>query len=203
MNISVEHLSKYYDGIPILIDLTLSIKDIKVVGIIGESGCGKSTLLRQLSGIELPDLGRVVINGMEVKASNLKAYQDNIGMVFQNHSLFPHLSIQENLILILTKIKKLSADEAKKRVDELLQQFHLVEQADKIPSKVSGGQAQRASIARAIATKPGLVFLDEPTAALDPLLTKEVLESIQILKEKGDEFVFVTHELDFLGPVVK
>ena len=198
MKIKLEHLVKAYDGKEILKKLELDLKDIKVVGIIGKSGCGKSTLLRQMIGIELPNSGSVTINGVTVNEDTLKDYQKKVGVVFQKHNLFPHLSILENISLVLRKIKGLNKIEANMKSLELLKEFHLEDQANKKPSKISGGQAQRASIARAISTNPELLFLDEPTAALDPLLTKEVLLTIQLLKSKGAEFVFVTHEMDFL-----
>lgn len=198
MQLELNNLTKYYEGKTILNNLNLHIDSTKVVGIIGESGCGKSTLLRQLAGIEFPEKGIVIINGMEITKNNLKTYQDNISVVFQKHSLFPHLTIEQNILLILEKIKDMNKFSAQKRCEEVLKEFHLNEQSNKVPSKISGGQAQRASIARAVATNPNLIFLDEPTAALDPLLTKEVLNSISRLKTKGAEFIFVTHEMNFL-----
>ena len=198
MKISIENLSTIYDEEIILDNLNIELKDVKVVGIIGESGCGKSTLLRQLSGIEIPKKGLITVNEMKINNKNLKEYQNKIGFVFQKHNLFPHLSIKDNILLILEKIKGMNKKDAEVRCNALLKEFRISEQADNIPNKVSGGQAQRASIVRALATNPELIFLDEPTAALDPLLTKEVLESIQQLKEDGVEFVFVTHEMEFL-----
>lgn len=198
MNIDIKNLSVFYDQNEVIKDISLSINDVKVVGIIGESGCGKSTLLRHLSGIEVAESGTIGVNGREINRDNLKDYQSRIGVVFQHHSLFPHLSVRENIELILTKIKKMDKTEAMDLTNKLLDDFHLRDQGDKIPSKISGGQAQRASIVRAIATNPELLFLDEPTAALDPLLTEEVLNTILELKRKGSEFIFVTHEMDFL-----
>ena len=198
MRIKLDGLTKYYEKNKILNSISLDIANVKVVGIIGESGCGKSTLLRQLTGIELADEGSITINGTSVNSKTLKIYQEKIGVVFQKHNLFPHLTVSENIILILTKIKGLSKSKAKEKCISVLEEFHLTDQSDKVPSKISGGQAQRASIARAISTEPDLLFLDEPTASLDPLLTKEVLNSIQQLKIDGVEFIFVTHEMDFL-----
>lgn len=121
-----------------------------------------------------------------------------IGVVFQQHNLFPHLSIHRNITLILEKILKQKKDEASARADEVLKQLFIYNEKDKKPSAISGGQAQRASIARAMATNPSLIFLDEPTAALDPILTDEVLKSLRELKSRGIEFIFVTHEIGFL-----
>ena len=198
MEIKIDNVSKSYGSQQVLRDFTLQLSGVKVVGIIGESGCGKSTLLRQLIGIETPDTGTIEVNKRIVSPANLKNYQSKVGVVFQQHNLFPHLTIEDNIALILTKIKKMDAQVAKKRTAALLSDFHLTSQAQSLPSQVSGGQAQRASIVRAIATNPELLFLDEPTAALDPVLTREVLETIQNLKKGGSEFIFVTHEMDFL-----
>ncbi|WP_243259394.1 ATP-binding cassette domain-containing protein [Eubacterium sp. 1001713B170207_170306_E7] len=178
--------------------MNLLIEDKKAVGIMGASGSGKSTLLRQLAGIEFPEEGSIMINETAVTRKKARAYQREIGVVFQRHNLFPHLSLKKNLLLILEKIKRMDPEEAGQKADVLLDQFHLAEQADKLPRHVSGGQAQRASIARALCTEPELLFLDEPTAALDPILTGEVLEAVTALKHLGKDCVFVTHEIDFL-----
>lgn len=185
MKIKLDHVSKYYDR-KILDDLSLELEDVHALGIIGASGCGKSTLLRLLAGMERPQEGTV------------REYQNEIGYVFQKHNLFPHLTILENLVLILNKIKKVPGKEAEARAKQMLEQLHLKEEMNKRPDSISGGQAQRASIARALCTDPKLIFLDEPTAALDPVLTGEVLKAIRELKGSGKDFIFVTHELKFL-----
>lgn len=197
MEIKLEHVSKYYDR-KILDELSLELKDIHALGIIGESGCGKSKLLRLLAGMEKPEKGKIWVNGTLLHGKSIKEYQKEIGYVFQKHNLFPHLSVKENIVLILNKIKKMSRADAEKRAEDMLKKVRLEAEIDKKPDAVSGGQAQRASIARALATDPQLVFLDEPTAALDPILTAEVLRVIQELKDSGKEFIFVTHELKFL-----
>ncbi|MGD1823133.1 MAG: amino acid ABC transporter ATP-binding protein [Pleomorphochaeta sp.] len=201
MRININNLNKTYDSHQVLKDINIEIKDVKVVGIIGSSGCGKSTLLRHLAYIEEADNGEIIINGLKLENKIKKDFQSEISYVFQEHSLFPHLSVSQNISLILEKIKKISKDKAKERVDSLLKEFSLENVKDKTPEKISGGQAQRASIARAFATNPNVMFLDEPTSALDPLLTKEVLSSIKTLKDKGMEFVLVTHEMNFLKKV--
>lgn len=197
MEIRLEHISKFYEK-SVLNDICLSIKGAHAVGIIGQSGCGKSTLLRLLAGMEKPETGQLIVNGTNLNTADKKAYQRNIGYVFQKHNLFPHLSLKDNIVLILHKIKKYSREEAEKKAIETLKMVHLEDEMNKKPDTVSGGQAQRASIARALAADPQLIFLDEPTAALDPILTAEVLKVIQELKNQGREFIFVTHELKFL-----
>lgn len=198
MDIKLTNVIKSYPKSEnVLNEISLDLKDIKCLGIIGESGCGKSTLLRQLAGIEDPDSGDIEINGVS-PIQQKKLLQSKIGVVFQQHNLFPHLSVHKNISLILEKILKLEKSEASTRTDEVLKQLFILDQKDKKPSEISGGQAQRASIARALATKPELIFLDEPTAALDPVLTNEVLKAVTELKDKGIEFIFVTHEISFL-----
>jgi len=201
MKIEMKNLTKKYDNKVVLNNINLKIKDAKVVGIIGTSGCGKSTLLRQLAALEDFDSGEIEVNGLKLSLANKVKYRENIGYVFQEHSLFPHLNVEDNIKLILEKIKKKDKSESKKITDSLLEEFSLTKEAKKLPSKISGGQAQRASIVRAIATNPKLLFLDEPTSALDPVLTNEVLESIKTLKNKGMEFIFVTHEMKFLKDI--
>lgn len=197
LNITVKELHKTYGKDVIFQDLSFSLENISSLGIIGASGCGKSTLLRQLAGIENPDSGEILVDGCS-PILDKKAFQEKIGVVFQRHYLFPHLSILKNITLILEKIKKMSKEEAEVKAEQLLAQLFMEKQKDKRPDQVSGGQAQRASIARALATDPELIFLDEPTAALDPQLSYEVLQAVAQLKSTGIHFIFVTHEMKFL-----
>lgn len=197
MHIKINNLTKVYGVSTVIDDLNLEISEINSIGIIGESGCGKSTLLRLLSGIEDPEHGNITINGLS-PITNKKEFQAKIGVVFQKHNLFPHLSVHDNIELILHKVKKHSKKECNYKIARLLKQLKITNEANKKPAEISGGQAQRASIARALATNPSLIFLDEPTAALDPLMTNEVLKAITSLKKDGRHFIFVTHEMDFL-----
>lgn len=197
MDISLNSVSKSYDK-QVLDNIDLELNDYNTLAIIGKSGCGKSTLLRLMTGIEEADSGDLVVNGYEVSAEKLKEYQSHIGMVFQQHNLFPHLTLLQNITLILEKTRLMQADEARFTALALLTQLHLEDEVNKKPNFVSGGQAQRASIARALSTDPELVFLDEPTASLDPILTKEVLDTVLDLKDRGTKFIFVTHEINFV-----
>ncbi len=197
MNIIIENLTKTYGDATVLNNICLHIENSQSVGIIGESGSGKSTLLRMLSGLEKPNTGNVIIHGLS-PITEKSEFQKKIGVVFQKHNLFPHLTIKENLMLILHNIKKVDKKTAEETVDRLLEQLRIHGEAHKRPSEVSGGQAQRASIARALSTNPELIFLDEPTAALDPILTDEVLNAVLGLKKDGRDFIFVTHEIEFL-----
>ncbi|MFI3174214.1 MAG: ATP-binding cassette domain-containing protein [Bacillota bacterium] len=197
MKLVVKNLCKSYDTSEIFTNLNFSLDGVSAVGIIGGSGCGKSTLLRQLAGIETPDSGEIFINDMS-PITQKKEYQEKIGVVFQQHNLFPHLTIEKNITLLLEKIKKIDKQTAKEKTHAILSELFMLEQKDKLPAQISGGQAQRASIARALATDPEIIFLDEPTAALDPQLTFEVFQSIEKLKDTGIDFIFVTHEMRFL-----
>ncbi|ONI47120.1 polar amino acid ABC transporter ATP-binding protein [Candidatus Epulonipiscium fishelsonii] len=197
MKLEFKNITKQYDKEIILNNISLDINNVGSVGIIGESGCGKSTLLRQLAGIENPEVGDISINGIS-PITKKKQFQEKMGYVFQKHNLFPHLTIRQNILLILERIKKVDSKVAKDTLNNILEQLQLEMVSDKLPSQISGGQAQRASIARALSTNPALIFMDEPTAALDPILTKEVLKSIIGLKNSGIEFIFVTHEMEFL-----
>jgi len=197
VELTLKKIKKSYE-LPVLKEIDLELVGYKSIGIIGKSGCGKSTLLRLLAGIEMADAGEIAINNISLDKKNLREYQNRIGMVFQNHNLFPHLSLIENISLILEKRKGYEKEKAEKTGKDLLKQLHLEKEMYKKPSKVSGGQAQRASIARALSTNPQLIFMDEPTAALDPILTKEVLEAVLSLRQSGRHFIFVTHEINFV-----
>lgn len=197
MDLKIQELSKNYEK-TVLRSIDLDLSGYKTIAIIGKSGCGKSTLLRILTGIEEADSGQVTVNGMLLEDRKLKSYQESIGMVFQQHNLFPHLTLLENITLILEKVRGVDKEKAEAVATKLLIQLHLDDELGKRPRFVSGGQAQRASIARALSTNPEVVFMDEPTAALDPILTKEVLDAVSELKSTGTEFVFVTHEISFV-----
>lgn len=197
MNIEITNLVKTYGDQTILNGIDFKINKVGTIGIIGESGCGKSTLLRLLAGIEQPNNGEIQINQLS-PMKDKQEFQNKIGYVFQKHNLFPHLTIEQNISLILEKIKGMTKEKSKQILKDVLEKLHITAESSKLPIQVSGGQAQRASIARALATSPELIFLDEPTAALDPILTKEVLASIKELKKTGVEFIFVTHEMQFL-----
>ncbi len=197
MNFELKNLHMSYDKL-ILKNLSIKLDGYKSIAVIGASGCGKSTLLRLIAGIEFPESGQIKINNFEISEEIKSEYQKHIGYVFQKHNLFPHLTLEKNITLILEKTRGYSKEAAKEKADRLLGMLHLIEQKDKLPKNVSGGQAQRASIARAFSTDPDIILLDEPTASLDPILTHEVLEAIKELKNIGKDFIFVTHEIGFV-----
>jgi len=194
MKLEFKNLCHEYD-VDVIKNLNFKLSKYKSIGIIGVSGSGKSTLLRLMSGLEKPTTGEIIINGMNVKE---EAHKKRVGFVFQNHNLFPHLTLKKNITLVLEKTRKKSKEEAEKMALKYLNLLHLSDQVNKLPKYVSGGQAQRASIARALSVDPEIVFLDEPTASLDPILTHEVLTAVEELRDLGKEFVFVTHVLSFV-----
>ncbi len=200
MNLIVKNLHKSYDK-KVLNNVSLEIQDKSIVAIIGPSGGGKSTFLRLLSGIEEPCQGTILVNNILVEKKNIKEYHKKIGFVFQSHSLFPHLSVLRNITLILEEIHKLEKVQAEKKAKILLEKFGLIEHINKKPQQLSGGQSQRVSIVRSLAINPNILFFDEPTSSLDPILTFEVLDTIKKLKEEKKDFIIVTHEIGFAKEV--
>jgi len=194
MKIDIKNLIKKYDNEVVLNDISLQLNDVEAVAILGISGSGKSTLLRLMSGIETFDSGEIVIDDHDIYS---REYKDKIGFVFQSDSLFPHLTVLDNIVLILDKVKGLDKKVATIKTKELLEQFGLSEHIDKYPHQLSGGQKQRVSIVRSLAVEASLFFFDEPTSALDPILTVEVLEMIHKLRNLDKKFFIVTHEVGF------
>jgi ABC-type polar amino acid transport system ATPase subunit len=194
MTIELEHVSHVYD-VEVLHDLDLRLEGYRSVALIGVSGSGKSTLIRLMSGLEIPGSGSIRINGSSVRDDS---YRKRVGFVFQNHNLFPHLTLKKNITLILEKTRNMNREDAEKIALKYLHMLHLDDQVDKLPKNVSGGQAQRASIARALSLDPDIIFLDEPTSSLDPILTHEVLTAVEELRGLGKRFIFVTHVMSFV-----
>ncbi len=194
MKINIQNVSHQYD-VEVLKTLSFELNGYRSVAIIGASGSGKSTLLRLLSGLEKPSQGTIQIDDLNVQD---ESYRKQIGFVFQNHNLFPHLSLERNISIILEKTRRYQKAKAVEIAKDYLTRVRLQDQMYKLPKNVSGGQAQRASIARAFSLDPELVFLDEPTASLDPVLTFEVLQAVKELRGSGKNFIFVTHVLSFV-----
>lgn len=201
MNLKIKALNKKYGGKPVLNSVDLELKDAQVIALIGASGSGKSTLLRLIAGLESYESGSIEVNQYDASAMNEVEYRKKLGFVFQDHNLFPHLSVLDNILLVLEKVHGKKRSEAQPLVEALLAQFGLSEHAHKKPHQISGGQAQRVSIVRALSIKPELLLLDEPTSSLDPILTGEVLSAIKVLVEEKIDFVIVTHEIGFAKQV--
>jgi len=194
MKIQLRNVSHLYD-VEVLHNLNLVLEGYNSVAIIGVSGSGKSTLIRLLSGLETPTVGDIKVNDHHVDDAS---YRQKIGFVFQNHNLFPHLTLKQNITLVLEKTRGIDKAEAEIIALKYLAMLHLEDQVNKLPKNVSGGQAQRASIARALSVNPEIIFLDEPTSSLDPILTHEVLAAVEELKGLGKDFIFVTHVMSFV-----
>ena len=201
--IDVQHLSKKFDDLTVLVDINFHVNEGEVVCIIGPSGSGKSTLLRCINLLEQPTSGKIVYRGKETSSSDMDVRQlrEEVGMVFQNFNLFPLKTVLENITLapVLTKTK--SKSEAKKIGMELLEKVGLAEKANAMPSTLSGGQKQRVAIARALAMQPKALLFDEPTSALDPELVGDVLEVMKKLASEGMTMLVVTHEMGFARDV--
>lgn len=199
MHLNLDGISKRFGDQTALVNVTLELADAHAVVLIGPSGGGKSTLLRIIAGLEIPDAGRVVINGEELvfAEEQLLRHRRCIGTVFQSFNLFPHLSALENITLPLEKAHGYGREEAQSYAFQLLTRFQLENHAAKKPAQLSGGQQQRVAIARAIAVKPRVLLFDEPTSALDPEMTGEVLDLIAELRSEGRDLLLVTHEMGF------
>jgi len=200
MHLTFHRLSKSFGNRPVLDAVTVDFGELRTLAFIGPSGGGKSTLLRIIAGLETPDEGEAVIDGVPFDFSDplaLRERRRHLGVVFQAYNLFPHLTALENLLLPLEKVHGLSPAEARKLALATLDRFRLVDHAGHRPAELSGGQKQRVAIARAIAIKPRLLLFDEPTSALDPEMTAEVLDVIEELKAEGHDFILVTHEMGF------
>jgi len=200
--IEVESLSKLRGGTPVLDGVCLEGAEGGVTVLVGPSGSGKSTLLRCLNGLETFEGGSVAVAGHRlvpgpISAGLLEALRRDVGMVFQQFNLFPHLSVLDNVTLAPRVVLRLPADEARGRALELLDRVGLAAFAGARPATLSGGQQQRVAIARALAMRPRVMLFDEPTSALDPTMTAEVLDVIVDLARSGQTMVVVTHDHAF------
>jgi len=195
----VENLSKTYGDLEVLKGVSFDVYPGEKKVFIGPSGTGKSTLLRCINLLTEPDGGSVYLNGEEVTNSGRKIneYRQKMGMVFQNFNLFDHLTAVRNVELALLKVKKMGKKEAREKAMFELERVGMADWADHYPAQLSGGQAQRVSIARALAMDPEVMLFDEPTSALDPELKREVMEVMRKLADQGMTCLVVTHEMKF------
>lgn len=207
--IVVKNLNKGFEDGGVLKDVSINIKEGDLVSIIGPSGCGKSTFLRCLNCLELLDSGYIRVGGMELRRSGREQKPDErmlqlahdirceVGMVFQSYNLFPHKTVLQNVSLAPIVVKKMKRREAEERAISFLEKVGLRGFANRYPSTLSGGQSQRAAIARALAMNPKVMLYDEPTSALDPELVGEVLQVMKDLDREGMTQIIVTHEMRF------
>ncbi len=201
--IEIKNVSKWYGAAQVLVDCTTSVAKGEVVVVCGPSGSGKSTLIKTVNGLEPFQKGEITVNGISVgdPKTDLPKLRAQIGMVFQNFELFPHLSVTENLTLGQVKVKNRSADEARERGLKYLDRVGLIAHKDKFPGQLSGGQQQRVAIARALSMDPIAMLFDEPTSALDPEMINEVLDVMVELAKEGMTMMCVTHEMGFARTV--
>jgi general L-amino acid transport system ATP-binding protein len=201
--IVLEGVEKWFGDFQALSGVDLVVGRQEVVVVCGPSGSGKSTLIRCVNRLEQHDRGRIVVDGIELTNDlrNIQEIRREVGMVFQQFNLFPHLTVLQNVTLAPRQVRRRPRREAEAKAMELLRRVRIPEQAHKYPAQLSGGQQQRAAIARALAMEPKIMLFDEPTSALDPEMIKEVLEAMEELAESGMTMIVVTHEMGFARAV--
>lgn len=200
--IELKDVRKSFGKNEVLKGINLQIDKGEVVVIIGPSGSGKSTVLRTMNYLEEPTSGHVIVDGMDLSDKNkLNAVRTEVGMVFQNFNLFPHMTVLDNLTLAPVNVRKTDKKEAQDIAMKLLERVGLADKAQMYPDSLSGGQKQRVAIARALAMKPKVMLFDEPTSALDPEMVREVLDVMKSLADEGMTMAIVTHEMGFAKEV--
>ncbi|OGN93010.1 MAG: peptide ABC transporter ATP-binding protein [Chloroflexi bacterium RBG_13_50_21] len=198
--IQIDNVFKSFGKIKALQGVSTTVKRGEVLVIIGPSGSGKSTLLRCINMLEHPDRGNIIVDGFSMmhKATDINIIRAEVGIVFQQFNLFPHLTVIENIMLAQRIVRKRKREEAKQIAEQQLKYVGIPEKADAFPHELSGGQQQRVAIARALAMNPKIMLFDEPTSALDPEMIKEVLDVMVALAKAGMTMVVVSHEMGFV-----
>ena len=201
--IQVENLSKWFGDFQALKDVNLEVSLKEKIVVCGPSGSGKSTLIRCINRLEEHQKGKIVVDGIELSENtkNIEQIRAEVGMVFQQFNLFPHLSILDNCALAPIWVKKMPKKQAEELALRELEKVQISDQAKKFPGQLSGGQQQRAAIARALCMEPKIMLFDEPTSALDPEMIKEVLDAMVNLAKAGMTMIVVTHEMGFAKEV--
>lgn len=201
--ISFNQVSKWYGEFQVLKNIDLDIKKGEVVVVCGPSGSGKSTLIRCINRLEPIEKGHIIVDGMDMNdpRTNMTHLRAEVGFVFQQFNLYPHMTVLENIMLAPMLVRRVAKSEAKKKAMRLLKQVNIPDKADSYPSQLSGGQQQRVAIARGLAMKPKIMLFDEPTSALDPEMINEVLDVMKSLALEGMTMVCVTHEMGFAREV--
>jgi general L-amino acid transport system ATP-binding protein len=197
--ITLRGVNKWFGQFHVLSDINLDVKLGEKIVVCGPSGSGKSTLIRCINRLEEHQRGQIIVAGIELTSDvkNIEAIRREVGMVFQQFNLFPHLTVLENLTLAPVWVRKLPRKEAEETARLYLERVRIPEQANKYPGQLSGGQQQRVAIARSLCMKPEIMLFDEPTSALDPEMIKEVLDTMVQLAQEGMTMVCVTHEMGF------
>ncbi|MEI5678573.1 MULTISPECIES: amino acid ABC transporter ATP-binding protein [unclassified Mesorhizobium] len=201
--ITIEDLNKWFGDFHALKNVNLKVAERERVVICGPSGSGKSTLIRCINHLDVFQKGRIVVDGNELTnvARNVDAIRAEVGMVFQQFNLFPHLTVLQNCMLAPMRVRGKSKAEASQTAMKFLERVHIPEQASKYPAELSGGQQQRVAIARALCMSPKIMLFDEPTSALDPEMVREVLDTMVALADEGMTMLCVTHEMGFARSV--
>jgi polar amino acid transport system ATP-binding protein len=201
--ITFKGVHKWFKDLHVLNDINLHVNQGEVLVVCGPSGSGKSTLIRTINKLEPINQGTLIVDGMDLSDSktDINKLRAEIGFVFQQFNLYPHLSVTRNITLAPIKIRRMSKDEAESQAMTLLERVGLVEKRDAYPTQLSGGQQQRVAIARALAMKPRIMLFDEPTSALDPEMIGEVLLVMKDLAQSGMTMIVVTHEMGFASEV--
>ena len=201
--VEVTNLHKHFGDLEVLNGIDFQVQDGEVVCLIGPSGSGKSTILRCLNKLEEATSGEIIVDGFRItdKKTDINKVRENIGMVFQQFNLFPHLTVLQNVTMAPVELKKQTKEQAKENALALLRRVGLEDKADVYPKQLSGGQKQRVAIARALAMNPDIMLFDEPTSALDPEMVGEVLQVMKELAADGMTMVVVTHEMGFARDV--
>ncbi len=201
--IKLDKVNKWYDDFHVLKDIDLVVEKGQKIVICGLSGSGKSTMIRCINRLEAHQKGTIIVHGTELTndLKNIDIIRKNVGMVFQQFNLFPHLSVIDNISLAPIWVKKMPKKEAEEIAMSYLEKVKIPEQAQKFPGQLSGGQQQRVAIARSLAMNPDIMLFDEPTSALDPEMIKEVLDVMIQLAEEGMTMLVVTHEMGFAKTV--
>lgn len=201
--IQLQGVEKWYGQFQVLTDINLDVRQGERIVICGPSGSGKSTMIRCINHLEVIQKGKIIVDGIDLNAgsANVANVRQEVGMVFQQFNLFPHLTILENCTLAPMRSRGLSKAEAEERAMKYLTRVRIPDQAHKYPSQLSGGQQQRVAIARALCMTPKIMLFDEPTSALDPEMVKEVLDTMIGLAEDGMTMLCVTHEMGFARSV--
>jgi len=201
--IEMENVSKWFGDFQVLKDINLNVSLKQKIVVCGPSGSGKSTLIRCINRLEEHQKGKIVVDGIELSENtkNIEQVRAEVGMVFQQFNLFPHLSIVDNCALAPIWVKKIPKKQAEESALKQLEKVQILDQARKFPGQLSGGQQQRAAIARALCMEPKIMLFDEPTSALDPEMIKEVLDAMVNLAKAGMTMIVVTHEMGFAKEV--
>ena len=201
--IELKGVNKWFGDFQVLKDINLEVRQKQKIVVCGPSGSGKSTLIRCINRLEEHQKGKIVVDGIELSENtkNIEQIRAEVGMVFQQFNLFPHLSILDNCSLAPIWVKKIPKKQAEEQALKELEKVQILDQAKKFPGQLSGGQQQRAAIARALCMEPKIMLFDEPTSALDPEMIKEVLDAMVNLAKAGMTMIVVTHEMGFAKEV--